>query len=397
MVASLVRNNSQQGREHVAEGVQQSRVSGTGKEEASQRTRGRKVPQKSADVSITPSLVHRPSSFAPPFTFLTPRIPPFLPLTFSSPTHSFLTTLIYLTYNTHLYTLVLGQLFTLPNIPSAMAVPCTPPRHRRWAPGGLTVPAFLRNSHSDSQLNLRLTEDPATHIFALLRKHKLPESIYYTSTETESPKSLPLLPPSFLRHSETLLPSIGRCLAEAADVFAPQRRSPLVPGPSKDNTDKFAEYFEGVGERARLSTNAHRFFCRAMADSEFIVKFLLRPLNELMQCMLLPLGVQVFWRLTERDTSPTSRMELVWRQNQGETQSLAVLEVTTPQAVPDNEMLILLDYLRRGLVKIDKNGKFDVKSQVFFGGRGKPWSAAGSLAARVSKFPAVSDIRLSTP
>lgn len=244
-----------------------------------------------------------------------------------------------------------------------MLVACTPPRNRdkHHTP----VPHLIPRSRSDNLLGRQLTDNPVTPLYALLSKHALPSSSTYTSSflvEAESSSPAPLLPPCSPGYSNILLPTIGRSLSAAAQVFSPQR-VPLLPGPSRHTTDAFAEHLEGVSERAKLSSRAHNLLHQHITDTDFVVKFLLRPLNEIMQCMLLPLGVQVFWRAEVGNP----RMQLVWRQHAGKAQTLAVMQVSAPHVVSDTDMHLLLDYVRRGWVHIGNEGRVVVN-----GGKANP-------------------------
>lgn len=269
------------------------------------------------------------------------------------------------------------------------AIPCTPPRLGGKIPRSrstLNVPGLaLRTSRSDNTLNSRrLSEDPAIHLEALLRHHRLPETHPCSTTrlalDDDSPDQVPS---SHLRCSESLLLYISRNLAEVSALLAPQFLRPVIPGPCREDTDRFAENWDGLSERARLAANARRLFSSTLKDIEFMIKFFLRPANELMACMLLPTGYQVFWRLANRHLGDKPRLELVWRTNDIDEVTLCVLTVTTPEVVSDIDMRILVDNLRRGFLTVGKEGGIVVYSPLA-GEIQHPWLGACKLASRVS-------------
>lgn len=270
-------------------------------------------------------------------------------------------------------------------------IPCTPPRlggkftRSRSRPSLVpTLASQLRPSRSDCFLNRRLSEDPAIHLEALLRHHHLPDSHSYAPSRQTLDDDYPHhAPSSHLRVSESLLFYISRQLAEASTILAPQSIRPVIPGPRKADTDRFAENWDILSERARLAANARRLFSEPLHDIEFLIKFFLRPANELMTCMLLRTGFQVFWRLAHRHLGDRPRLELISRTNDIDEVTLCVLEVTTPGIVSDTDMRILVDNLRRGFLTVADDGgiaMYDLPAGVIQ----HPWMSACKLAARVS-------------
>lgn len=269
-------------------------------------------------------------------------------------------------------------------------IPCTPPRlggkfARTRSRPSLVPPlaSQLRPSRSDCFLSRRLSEDPAIHLEALLRHHHIPDNHSYGSSGQTIDDDYPhQVPSSHLRVSESLLFYIARQLAEVSTTLAPQSIRPVIPGPCKADTDRFAENWDVLTERARLAANARRLFSEPLHDIEFLIKFFLRPANELMACMLLRTGYQVFWRLAKRHLGDKPRLELIWRTNDIDEATLCVLEVTTSEIVSDTDMRILVDYLRRGFLAVGDDGGIAMYA-LLAGETQHSWMSACKLAARV--------------
>lgn len=248
-----------------------------------------------------------------------------------------------------------------------LATPCTPPRTKgirflRTRPSISAPIVVLRTSRSDCSLKRRLSEDPAIHLEALLRHHHMSETnASSTNNDLEDDGSSDLLPlSSKLRFSESLLLYISRHLAEVSSLLAPQSLHPVIPGPGKEDTDRFASNWDVLSEGARRAADARRLFPSTLNGVEFIIKFFLRPANDLMSCMLLSTGRQVFWRLANHCGGEEPRLELVWRTSDIAETTLCIMTITTPDIVPDKEMTVLVESLRTGYVIVNEEGNLSL-------------------------------------
>lgn len=159
-----------------------------------------------------------------------------------------------------------------------------------------------------------------------------------------------------LKHSPRLLCTIDKALTSVSFRFTPTHE-PLVrlPCPTKKDTESFKRHLVGTSERARTVTSVHHTR-GSVSHIDYVVKYLLRPLNELLKCMLLPTGLMLFWRLGTHPSNRTTA-ELVWAQLKHPPEVLAVMDVKSPMQLSDVQMHILVESIRKKMLKVDKEGK----------------------------------------
>jgi hypothetical protein len=140
-------------------------------------------------------------------------------------------------------------------------------------------------------------------------------------------------------------------------------------GPCRDDTERFEERLAALAKRPRLVSSGRQH--AATHPVTYLTKYLVRPLNEILGCMLLATGLQIFWRLApepepeaavedgdeaERVPKGRPRIELIYAPANRPAEVLAFMELTTPHQLPDSSMRILADSLRLGLIKVDSRG-----------------------------------------
>jgi len=251
---------------------------------------------------------------------------------------------------------------------------------------GVPGESTLRHAVTCPDLHTR-----ANSLHTLLSRHRLPSCDDFDDNQgTGKPvfndDDPECLPPSQLRYSSELLHKLHTRLNQVSLMFAPcHERTANSFGPTKEDTERIKERLSALSERSRLYSSASRNFSKT-THLDYMAKFLLRPVNEILSCMLLCTGLQIFWQLTPDPLSPdgSSRFELIYSPANHPDEAIAFMELTTPAELPDSAMRILVDSLRCQLLKVDHQGQVVVATPLPPSHRSASCKLVGKVSSSVS-------------